>query len=480
MRSDYRPSLEPRADEPVFLAIARAVQDDVRTGRLKPGERLPGSRALAEATGVHRSTVVAALRELRAQGWVVARIGSGTFVPLDLPPGAVGVPERRDPNLVGFPLPRAPVSPLDPRPPHGALVLYGGHPELRDWPIAELARAYRRALEQRGTTLLDYGDPRGERRLRGALARLVTERRGVVAEPEDVLITRGSQMALDLTSRALLRPGDVVAVEAFGYRPAWRALAGAGARLVPVPVDHDGMDVDALRRLAAVEQVRAVYVTPHHQYPTGAVLSASRRLALLELAREREVLVIEDDYDNEFHYDGRPVLPLASMDRHGVVIYVGTLSKALAPGLRTGFVVAPRPVLEHLVALRTRTDRQGDQVLERALADLIEDGTVQRHIRKRQRLYHHRRGVLCSALVEHLGDVIDVEPPPGGLALWCPIRADLDGDAWVERGRQAGVYCTTGTPYAFDGRPQATLRVGFARCNDEELREAVRRLAGAR
>lgn len=459
------------------MTLARTVQEDIRAGRLGPGERLPGTRSLADGTGLHRSTVLSALRELKAQGWITSKPGSGTFILDHLPLDAVESSHRRDPDRVGFALPPPPVSALHPKPPPGAIVLYGGHPELRDWPTVELSRAIRRALERHGTRLLDYGDPRGEARLRIALARMVTERRGVVATDEDVLITRGSQQALDLASRALLRPGDVVAVESFGYRPAWRALAGAGARLAPIPVDADGMDIQALERLAAVEPIRAVYLTPHHQYPTGAVLSASRRLALLELARSRRFFILEDDYDNEFHYEGRPVLPLASMDRHGLVMYIGTLSKALAPGLRTGFVIAPRPVLDHLVDLRTRTDRQGDQVMERAIAELLEDGTVQRHIRKRQRLYAHRRGVLCEALRDRLDGIIEVAPPSGGLALWCRVHEGVDVDAWVERARRAGVYAMPGGPFGFHGSPVPFLRLGFARCTDEELALAVKGLA---
>lgn len=478
-RSAYLPRLHPRPDEALYVALARSVADDVRTGVLGPGQRLPGTRSLARGLGVDRSTVIAAWRDLEAQGWIEGRQGSGTYVaelgtaPLE--------PARwtRDPDRVGFALGPAPPPALHVPPKPGSLVLYGGHPELRDWPVAELARAYRRALERRGAVLLDYGDPRGEAHLRAALAKLVTERRGLLVGADDVLLTRGSQMALDLCARALLKPGDVVAVERLGYRPAWRALAGAGARLAAVPVDEGGLDIDALDRLCQVEAVRAVYVTPHHQYPTGASLDAGRRVALLELARRHRFAVLEDDYDNEFHYEGRPIPPLVSLDRHGVVIYIGTLSKALAPGLRTGFVVAPRPVLEVLTSLRIRVDRQGDQVLERALAELLEDGTVRRHIRKRQKLYLARREALCSALQEHLASVVLVRRPPGGLALWLPVRPPVDVDRWTTAAYEHGVYMTPGSHFTFDGERIPFLRLGFARSTAEELHEAVRRLAAA-
>ena len=306
---------------------------------------------------------------------------------------------------------------------------------------------------------------------------MLGERRGVVVDADDVLITRGSQMALDLAARALLRPGDVVAVEALGYRPAWRALAGAGGRVMPVDVDEGGIDVDALARLCRVEPVRAVYLTPHHQYPTGAVLDAGRRLALLQLAREHGFAILEDDYDNEFHFEGRPVPPLASLDDHGHVLYIGTLSKALAPGLRLGFCVGPRPLLRHLLAVRVRTDRQGDRVLETALAELMEDGVLARHIRRRHRLYAARRAALVAALREHLDHLVVLAPPAGGLALWCPLRVDVDVDAWIAAARQRAVWISGGSRYAVDGRPVAALRIGFARCPVERADEAARILA---
>src|SRR5262249_52253572 len=282
------------------------------------------------------------------------------------------------------------------------------------------------------------GDPRGHERLRAALASMVSTVRGLAAGPESVLVTRGSQMGLDLLARTLIAPGDVVAVEAFGYRPAWEALRLAGARLVPLPVDAGGLRIDALEDLAARERVRAVYVTPHHQYPTTAVLTPGRRLALLALARAQRIAIIEDDYDHEFHYDGRPVLPLASADDAGVVVYVGTLSKILAPGLRIGFVVAPAPLVDRLAAVRSFVDRQGDRAVERAVAELLEDGDVQRHARRVRRIYQGRRDALAEALGRELGTVISFAPPAGGMALWARVDPSVDPDAWAERALSKG------------------------------------------
>lgn len=478
-RSAYVPAIDAGAAPgaaPLFARLAHAVAADVRRGRLRPGERLPGSRALAERLGVHRNTVLAALQELEAQGWVRAEPARGVFVAVDLPAPAPSAALRpaRD---AGFPLPPAPPAlPSEPRPP-GALALSGGRPDLRLLPLAELARAYRRALRGAGRRLMDYGDPRGEPRLRAALAAWLAETRGLAVGADDLLVTRGSQQALSLLARVLIRPGDRVAVEALGYRPAWEALRAAGAVLVPVPVDAGGLDVDALAAAHAVAPLRAVYVTPHHQYPSGVVLAPARRLALLAFAARARVAVLEDDYDNEFHYRGRPVLPLASADRHGVVVYVGTLSKAFAPGVRLGFVQAPGPVLERLAAARVVSDRQGDRVVETAVAELLEDGTLVRHVRKAQQVYRRRRDALLAALAEAFGDAVRADPPPGGMALWCEV--DRDPEAWAEAGLAEGVVFVPGRNYAFDGAPVPFVRLGFAGLDEDELREAVRRMRRA-
>ena len=478
--------VEPAGDAPLFLRIARAISEDVRRGRLRPGDELPGSRTLARSLSVHRNTVLAAYRELEAEGWISSTQAKGTFVSRALPdpsprPFARAAPPRAFiPEEPGFELPEVLPTSEPARAPPGALWLGGGVPDVRLVPVAALSRAYRRALKRHVRAALDYADPRGQGRLREALAAMVSQVRGLAAAPDNVLVTRGSQMALYLLARTLVTPGDAVAVEALGYRPAWDALRQARAKLVPLAVDGEGLDVDALEKLSRTRRLRAVYVTPHHQYPTTRVLSAARRLRLLELARTRRFAVIEDDYDHEFHYDGRPVLPLASADRHGVVVYVGTLSKLLAPGLRIGFAVAPRALIERLAGVRAVVDRQGDQAVELAVAELLEDGEVQRHARRAKRAYEARRDAMAEALKKHVGDALEFELPSGGMALWTRTAEGIDPDAWVARGKERGVYAFAGSWFTFDGKPTPNVRLGFAALAEPELREAVKRLAAAR
>jgi GntR family transcriptional regulator/MocR family aminotransferase len=430
--------------------------------------------------------VVTAYAELSAQGWVETRPGGATFVAAALP----NVKPRRfapkqthagvapttgfvvEPPLAG-PLPIPPLAP-------GGLYLWGGTPDPRLVPVELLARAYRRVAKRHGRTLFGYSlDPYGHVSLRSAVARLATEARGLAATSDNVLITRGSQMALDLCARSLIRPGDVVAVEALGYPNAVNVFRRAGAVVVPVRVDQHGIDVDALVALAREKTVRLIYVTPHHQYPTTVTLSATRRLALLDLARRERIAVLEDDYDQEFHYDARPVMPLASNDPAGNVIYVGTLAKILAPGLRLAFVVGPPPLLARMAAERSLIDRQGDAVLERSIAELIDDGDVERHVRRTRRVYRARRDAFCENVERELEGVVEFRRPPGGMAIWADVAPEIDVEAWQKRAMECGVYFQIGRQFALDGGPVQNVRFGFAFLDEKEAATAIRRLRDA-
>jgi GntR family transcriptional regulator / MocR family aminotransferase len=303
--------------------------------------------------------------------------------------------------------------------------------------------------------------------------------RGLTFDSTSIMVTRGSQMALALLARALIRPGDAVAVEHPGKRPAWEAFRLAGADVLPVHIDERGLDVSALRQLTARRRLRAVYVTPHHQFPTTVTLSGPRRLELLDLAAQERFAVIEDDYDHEFHYSGKPVLPMASIDRAGVVAYVGTLSKVLAPGLRLGFVAAPLDLIDQLIAYRSFVDLQGDHVLESAIADMLEDGLIQRHVRKMRRVYRARLVTLAAALRQELGDFVTFREPSGGTAIWVRTRSTRLMVEWARAARDRGVAFDAGGAFMLNGAPAPGARLGFAGLTEDELSRAVKALAAA-
>jgi GntR family transcriptional regulator/MocR family aminotransferase len=422
--------------------------------------------------------VVAAFDELTAQGWIVSRGAAGTFV-------ADEIPERRPTTKraagelagkPGFDLRTIAVAPWPGGARDARFRVSIGVPDPRLVPVDVLARAYRRALRERRRMALEYADPRGSERLRNAVAAMLRQARGIPCGPEHVLITNGSQMALELCARVLVDPGThgTIAVEHLGYRQAWRAFEEAGARLVGVPVDGAGLVVEELP-----PGLRAIYVTPHHQYPTTVLMSPARRLALLAYARAARVAVLEDDYDHEFHFDGRPVAPLAADDPGGNVIYVGTLSKVLAPGLRLGFVAAPERVIERLGQLRAVTDRQGDQIVEHAVAELIEDGELARHTRRSRAIYGERRTALLATLARELPGVLDIALPPGGITVWARAADHVNVERWKQRAAEQGVALATGRDFDREGRALPFVRLAFARYTEAEMAEAVRRLAKA-
>jgi GntR family transcriptional regulator/MocR family aminotransferase len=286
-------------------------------------------------------------------------------------------------------------------------------------------------------------------------------------------------MALYLLARAILRPGDRVAVEEPGYSGAWELFSAVGAEVVSVPIDKDGLRVDLLEAVAREAPLRAVLVTPHHQFPTTVTLPMTRRLELLRLASQLRFAIIEDDYDHEFHYDGRPLMPLCSMDGKGVVAYIGSLSKILAPGLRCGYVVAPPPLAAELRRWRSLIDIQGDQTLDQALAELLEEGELQRHWARARRIYRARRDALVEELGRELGGVLDFEVPPGGLAIWVRVDRAVDVERWAERALAEGLSFRTGKIFFRGPEPLPFMRLGFAMLDDAERAEALRRLVKA-
>lgn len=471
--------LDPRSKDPVYLQIAHALMKEIHRGRFRPGDSLPGYRTLAEQLGVSRNTVMSAYHELQVEGWLVSAPGEGSAVARRLP---AHLPARlqsrnevpRAADGIGFALGPEPAPPTAGGH-RGLLEVASGVPDPRLLPGAALARAYRRALLRvRGGP--ESGDPQGHLQLREALSRMLSNTRAISAGPDRILVTRGSQMALVLVAQALVSPGDTVAVEALGARRAWDAFIRAGARCLPVPIDEHGLRIDALETLLGETPLRAVFVTPQRQYPTVAVLSAERRARLLELASSQRFAVVEMDPDSEFQFDGRPQAPLAAKDPAQVVVHVGTLSKIFSPDLRLGFVVAPGPLISRMNALRATYDRHGDAVLERAMAELMEDGELQRHLNRMDKVYRSRRDALFAGLADALPGVLRVTAPPGGLAIWAQVDGKVDVDAWAARALERGVSFQPGRRFSFDGSPVAGLRLGFSNYPEPELQEVARRM----
>lgn len=467
--------IEPADKVPVYLQVARALAGEIQRGRLPAGSPLPGTRALSRLLGLHRNTITAAYEELTAQGWAISEPSRGTFVARDLPLHKFD--ESRENNQKTPSLTLAPIPPLEFNHAQKILSFTDGTADARLAPIVELSVAFRRAIKKQTASGWSYTDPRGSLHLRAQVADMLRTRRAVMTTEDQIIITRGSQMALYLAAHALLSPASAIAVEQLGYRKAWDAFRTTGAQVIGVPMDEQGISVTALEQLSSKSAIRAVYVTPYHQYPTTVTLSAPRRLELLHWAEKTGAVVIEDDYDNEFQYEGVPILPLASTNSSASVLYIGTFSKMFAPGLRIGFIVATGAVLKRMLEIRTAIDRQGDSVLESAVAELMRDGELQRSVRKACLHYRERRDCFAGFLKENFGEEIRFSVPTGGMALWVQPTSSIDTARWAELARRQSISIAPSSEYALDGSNRDGIRLGFASLNVDELCDGAQRLS---
>ncbi len=476
-------SLDRSSITPVFVQLSNQLGELIRAGTLSAGQRLPGTRQLADLLRVNRQTIVAAYDEATAQGWLESQSSRGTFVARHVPevrprtlPVADHVTSQRNgsANQPGYAFESQPFLARPLLTNSGGLQLDDGFPDIRLAPLAELGRAYRSYFGWGNPQQhFGYGDTKGHPLLRDQLAQYLNETRGLHTTPENILITRGSIMGLHIVSRVLLRPGDVVVTGETTWAGATMNFRNAGAAVLTVPVDAQGIDVEALAVLAGKRSIRLVSVTPHHHYPTTVTLRPDRRVRLLQLAEQHGFAILEDDYDYDFHYLSRPILPLASADRRGMVVYIGSLTKSVAPAFRIGYVVAPTALIDELARLRRIIDRQGDPVLEFAVGQLFKTGDLRRHFRKALRTYHARLAHFCDLLDTELPDAIQFTKPDGGLAVWATIDPAIDMEKLTDRASQNGLYFSNGLMHNPPGKVMNSTRLGFASSTEAELEQSV-------
>jgi len=470
--------MDPTRDTPIYMQIIHALIRDIETGRLPSGTYLPSSRELAAALDVNRKTVVLAYEDLIAQGWLSTEGTRGTVVSRSLPrqasPAEPSV-EARD-TEIHYRFAGPPGRPLA-LPGGPGIKLDEGAPDGRLFPSDQLARAYRSAVQRaaRGNRM-QYRDPRGSPRLCEQIAEMLRSQRGLTFTAANVCITRGSQNGLFLALQVLIKPGEAVIVEELTYEPAVAAIEALGGKVVAVGLDEGGIDVNAVEAACRRHAVRAVFLTPHHQFPTTVALRPERRLQLLEIARQFGVAIIEDDYDHEFHFQSQPLLPMAGY-APGQVIYLGSMSKLLLPALRIGYLAAPEPVIAAIAHRVSLTDGMGNTVTEETCADLIESGEVRRHARKAWRVYAERRQHFARLLDSELAGRAHFDMPDGGLAFWVRFAGDLDR---IEaRAREAGLRFASHRSFMAREEAPKGLRLGFASLDEAEAERAVTTLARA-
>ncbi|HZH10715.1 MAG TPA: PLP-dependent aminotransferase family protein [Microvirga sp.] len=468
--------LPPAGSHHLLRELHRQLRDAILDGRLKPSLRLPPTRTLAAALGVSRNTVLAAYDLLLGEGYAIGRPGAGTYVATVLPrrqESRRGSGTRQDRLNPTWRVPVAAPALLRDTPVRFDLRL--GTPDLSPFPADIWRRLTMRAVRDLGRAPAAYAEPEGRPALREAIARHTAFARAVACGPDDIVVTAGAQQAFDLLARILVVPGQtVVAVEDPGYPPLRQAFAAAGGRLVPVPVDVEGLMVERLPPDAGI-----VCVTPSHQFPLGVTLSAARRAALINFARSRGALVIEDDYDGEFRFGGRSLDALQTLDGDEAVFYVGTFSKSLFPALRLGFVAAPAWARPALTAAKKAADWHCPVVEQNTLAAFIAEGHLARHVRRMRGIYARRRAVLLEALVRHGGGLLEPIPSEAGLHLAAWLAAPQDAEAIVARAAADGVAVEPLGRYTVAGSGRSGLALGYGACPTERIDEAIARLVRA-
>jgi GntR family transcriptional regulator / MocR family aminotransferase len=473
--------LDAASAVPLHRQLYEGLRGAIVDGRMVPGTRLPSTRALAESLGVSRSTVTSSFAQLHSEGYLEATTGSGTFVSAELPDDIVHDRSRRavkpgagaSIRLSSYGALLADAGPLEPPRVNGTIDFRDGRPAFDAFPYAEWRRCVANAALRQGAWLDYRPDPAGHPQLREAIAAYLGRARGIACSAGDVVIVSGSQQAIDIVARVLIEPGDVVALEEPGYLGAQRTFAANGADLRAIPVDRDGIRTELLATRAA--GARLVYVTPSHQFPLGVVLSSERRRELLQWAADAGAVVIEDDYDSAYRYEGRPIPALFGLDCSERVVYVGTFSKTMFPALRIGYIVVPPALRDVVLAAKAFSDRQSPILEQRALAAFIADGGFERHLRRMRILYTARRTALLAALSEHAGNDIEILGDSAGMHLVARLPV-ADNRAFSERALAAGVVLMSTEAHHLHASVPGEFIFGFAELDESASAEGIKRL----
>lgn len=456
--------IDEREEKTVFLKLTNLISQEILSGRLVQGTMLPGSRSLSKELGINRKTVQAVYEELEAQGWLVTRPRKGTFVADILPEKQLqieSVNERK----------------VNDKPTIQEAALYphnDGVPDPRLIPYELFSRAYRHALIKiTQNQYMGYGNPQGMIELRQALQKMLSMERFMSVAEDEICIVRGSQMGIFLASRALPNRKGVIVVEELYYPSAFKAFQSNGFQVVSVKLDGQGIVIEDLERILQEHSVAAIYTTPHHQYPTTVTMPMSRRLQLLELSKKWGFYIIEDDYDHEFHYDSRPMPPLASLPHSELVIHVGSLSKVFAPGIRLGYIVASASVIQSITEDISLIDRQGNNITELALADLMQRGEIKRHIRKMKKIYQLRRDHALTEFSRVFSGDVQIQPPAGGMALWVKFQKPFTKEQALKLDE---LNMDTEHKFRQDDSSNRCIRFGFAALSEKEITSLIEKL----
>lgn len=473
----------------MFRQIYERLRQSILQGRLGAGVKLPSTRRLSNDLGVSRNTVLIAFEQLVAEGYLVTKLGSGTFVAEGLPESFLKAPRVKPGSSNTDTSPRT-VSGRGSRLTELEAAFLSdqelprafqtGLTSINDFPFDIWKRILSRSLRGSGPTNLDYlgyREIQGHPPLREAISRYLAISRGLVCEPDQIFIVNGSQQGLDLAARVLLDKGEAAYIEDPCYRGVVGALRAAEALTVPIPLDEEGFSIaEADKRN---EKVTAVFVTPSHHFPTGTVMTLGRRLELLEWAEERGAWIVEDDYDSEFRFDGKPLSALSGLDRYDRVIYAGTFSKVMFPSMRLGYLVVPADLVSVFRKALLFTSLHAPTLEQAALTEFINEGHFVRHIRRMKKLYAEKQNILAVEIQEHLSDFLDVKPDNAGMSLIAWLKGTESDTELAERALSRGVYVAPLSFFCLESSLPDALIFGYAGIEESEIRESVRLLRGA-
>jgi GntR family transcriptional regulator/MocR family aminotransferase len=467
----------------VYDAVRRAILD----GQLRAGLRLPSTRTFASDLRISRNTMVAAYEQLTAEGYLESLVGSGTRVST-LPRVAASVSTKADASAKRNDKIRRRLGISDqgrrflsaPRhlPAYANPTFAPGLPAIDEFPRGQWARIVGRYARQFSPQYCDYSHIAGIPEFRRVIVQHLGTARGVVADPEQIIVLTSAQSALDLLARLILDPGDVAWIEDPGYLGARAALIGAGASILPVSLDKDGIDI-AMGKRHKSKPPRLIYVTPSHQCPTGITMSLARRFELLELARRCGAWIIEDDYDSEFRYRGNPIPSLQSLDRFGCVIYMGTFSKTMFPGLRIGYLVAPPDLTESFQVALCHTGHAVPKLLQVAVSEFIHEGHFTEHVRRMRRLYEERQRILLSELNNRLSGSLQAQPSNTGIQLIAYLSTGADDKRISVAAKKFNIVAPPISRFFLGARATPGLFLGYAATREERIPNGVKELARA-
>ncbi len=474
--------LDRNSKTPIYLQLAQQLINAIQRGYLVPNTKMPGSRTLSDLLQLHRKTVIAAYEDLHHQGWIAIHANKGAYVmdnktKVSERPYDALVSLANYPSQTGYSFKQSNILDNPFETSNCNYQFNDGTPDIRLTEIRQLSSLYSAALKRKNTLKkLDNPLHAGEY-FRDQLSNYLNSSRGLHISKNNLLITRSTEMSLYIIAQLVIAPNDVVIVGELGLFTANMIFQKANANIKTIPVDENGIDVDRLAEKLKTVKVRLVYITPHHHYPTAVSLSAQRRVKLLQLAQEHGFIIVEDDYDYDFHYEKSTIMPLASADTNGRVIYIGSFGKSLAPSFSTGFVVAPQNFITEMQKYLGILDRQGDVVMEQVLGEMIAEGDIHRHLKKSLKVYQERRNNCCNLLAKYFGHQLSFSIPTGGLAIWLEWHSPISLLKLAKDCQKNDLFIPKNILY--QNSKTTAMRLGFGHLTTDEMEKSLEIMHGS-